>query len=138
MATFKDSENRKWSPRVTLRTIDLFEDATGIGILKEAANGLRGLDLGALPVDGKDGVKAGPEMANKMLELLSAMLGGKAGNIARFAFASVHRQATDRKVEYEDFADALDGDTLAEAAPILMEEFSRFFRSAARRVTAAK
>ena len=134
MATFKDSAEREWSPRVTLRTIDLFEDATGIGILKEASNALRGIDLGALG----SGATPPPDVGAKMVDLLSALLGGKAGNLARFAFASVHSQAKDKGVDYDAFADALDGDTVAKAAPILMEEFSRFFRSAAGRIKTAE
>ena len=133
MATFKDSAGREWSPRITCLSIDWFEQETGIGILREAANAFRAANLTAADIaaiaslqSGKGDAGVAAEAAGKIVGFLADLFGGKVGNVVKFAWTSVRRQADERKISYEDFAEALD---VGAAAPVLKEEFDRFFRS---------
>lgn len=112
--SFKDALGREWHPKVTCLTLQRYEESTGICLLKVFGQ--------AAP--------EGETEADRRRRMNEALFGSKIGAQTKLVFAACAREAAERKVSQEDFAEGLDSqEILVAAAEALTEALADFFQS---------
>lgn len=117
--TFNCSSGNVWSPKVTCRVLERFEQETGIGLLEEVFTVLKQFNA-------EDKIQLN---IPQVIEALSNILKGKFSNVLLLAYLSVEKQAKERDVDRETFSESFEGNNVAEVFKAIGGAYSDFFQS---------
>jgi len=128
MREFKDSEGRIWRPRITGAVIIRFEMSSSINLLEALHEQVKDMALDDIIRTNEEGKQVANIKA--ILQLLTGILGGRVSNLIRLAYVSCITHAEkEQRMTFEEFAGALDADTLGDAATAVGGALSDFFQS---------
>ena len=117
--SFTDSTDRVWTPRVTIETLERFEQETGVGLLHEVYEVLTNSPGKKLAMD-----------KVSVLRALNDIFQGKLSNLITLGWCACERQAKVVNVSRAEFVQSIGGAQVRPMMLAIVGAYADFFQAA--------